>query len=60
MFFICEDINECDYLCKAENVTCENLFGSYQCLCPYGSFYSDASLTCQGNFVYCIKMLNGC
>ena len=42
------DINECNDHCKADNVTCNNLNGTYECVCPGGYFFNNVSLQCQG------------
>ena len=48
----CVDIDECLDHCKADNVTCINLNGSYECVCPKGALFNISSLQCQGDYSF--------
>ena len=48
--FLFLDIDECLVSCKYANSTCTNLNGTFECLCPHGSFFNYSE--CQGEYIF--------
>eukprot|EP00898_Chlorokybus_atmophyticus_P003912 jgi/Chlat1/4521/Chrsp29S04587 len=42
----CNDINECETMCRCRDCKCENTIGSFMCSCKSGAVYHRSSDTC--------------